>query len=350
MMTKYYFAPSKDKSAKCVAKKLAQRQFRKRTGYAQDITYMLHPLHSDKIPNYDDKIHQMRERFARHLRNGDVIEINGHGLPWIISDYEGNAVNEYNPFSLALFISEIIKNQDIDITIDLRSCFSGVITEGDYGDICFARDFSRVLSSYGFHNIKVRGYTGSINVNNSVNISVSAAEDLVTKGSKLGHCSAEDGSVEYCNGIMVKQPKKILIDKDTYNDKECRNSPELAEFLLIREDWYPSGLSDEKRMFLMHCQDPTQFADIFSPDESEVVTAEAGLEVPATSSACSSSSSGPCSSRACSYLSDSEDDEIEFTKTFSMMYLHEKAKLDSAGSSHVEKKHEDYFASEFRMG
>ncbi|MCS5711506.1 hypothetical protein [Candidatus Berkiella aquae] len=232
---KFYFAPLNPKNIKIKDEKSLIRN-----GYFGQIIY-----------NRSTSL----QTLARHIRDGDTIELHGDGLPWVMGGVNYNAELDLNPFTFANLLDNTIENKDINLIIDLRFCSSGVEAVGPKGNFNFTQDLSKALANKGFRNIQVYGYTGYINSESQFRQSVSSVGDGSIHGAKIKHCTLDDGRLIYQNGELLSPAKKTLVDEFPYDRDDIRKDGTLRDYLAARKECYRTLAEIEGEGVLEHSFD-----------------------------------------------------------------------------------------------
>lgn len=200
---KYYICEKQNQETKAVAKKLKINDFYPELFYAS------------KLPSL--------KKLCAKLKNNDIIEIHMEGNPYEIGDY-----TEYTPKKLADSFKECDLNPNLNLTIDLRCCNSGVAVMSDDKIFCFARDFSECMYNLGYKQITVFGYTGYIQFKKMKESVVGGSG--APHGSKVPHCTMDDARNIYRNGFLtVPALKKLITD---YLDEDKIVSQDTAQVQL----------------------------------------------------------------------------------------------------------------------
>jgi hypothetical protein len=214
---KFFFSPVRNRETTNAAKKLKKNKF------FPNIIYMSNPA--------------SQKQFSSKVNEGDIVEIHADGLPWVTGGTHYNDDVDHNPFTLAKYFSKLLIDKDINLTIDLRFCTSGVYVTGptEADSLCFAEDFSKALAFHGYHNITVLGYTGYVNSEDPFRESLSEVGQSDVFGSKIKHCRLEEGQVVYQDGVLVSKPKKTLVENYTYDKDEIKKDSSLRKYLEDRK-------------------------------------------------------------------------------------------------------------------
>ncbi len=211
-MTTFIFSPVKNKETMNAAK-----QLRKHKEYFNEIIYT-------STPN-------QLEKFIANVKSGDTVEFHADGLPWVTGGVNYNPEYDYDAYRLAELFSQLLKDKDITLTIDLRFCTSGVNVTGPKGNLCFSQDLSQALNDEGFNNITVYGYNGYVNSQSMFKQSLSEIGTATVHGAKVKHCKLEEGRGIYKNGLLVEAPKKNLITSYSYDEAEYTKDATLRGYL-----------------------------------------------------------------------------------------------------------------------
>ena len=145
---------------------------------------------------YDE---QSMDDLMGKLQADDEIILHGEGQPFVIGLDRPSPFDIHGQSLAKLFKAN--KMPDIQINIILLSCLSASTYAPSVDiNINFARDMSKALSSFGYQNVKVTGYTGFVVVKNGGKYSVSSILEKSTTGT---HASLKNAQMVYLNGDAV---------------------------------------------------------------------------------------------------------------------------------------------------
>lgn len=232
---KFFFSPVKNRETTNANKKL------KKNGFHPNIIYMSNQ--------------STQKQFSSIVKEGDIVEIHSDGLPWVTGGTHYNDDIDHNPFTLAKYFSKLLTDKNINLTIDLRFCTSGVYVTGptEADSLCFAEDFSKALAFHGYHNITVYGYSGYVNSQDPFRESLSEVGQSHIFGSKVKHCKLEDGQIVYRDGLLISKAKKTLVDKYSFDQADIEKDSSLKKYLEDREQMR-SLMSDDDTISLEDLQ------------------------------------------------------------------------------------------------